>query len=147
MCSWFERFYYFLEERHEHGLIVMDETDKMLDRTFVRRMESYFTKTGTGRNRTYWIVPAPLFVSSEMTVAVQAADVCLYCINWGFRLASWGSDLKTRPEIAREFGPKLSRLQWEGEAYRDGNVFRTWGIVLVPDPYEARPVPIRSVTS
>ena len=43
----FERFYYFLEAQHEHGLIVMDESDKTLDRTFVRRMESYFTKTGT----------------------------------------------------------------------------------------------------
>jgi Protein of unknown function (DUF3800) len=143
----FERFYYFLEAQHEHGLIVMDESDKTLDRTFVQRMESYFTKTGTGRNRTYWIVPAPLFVSSEMTVTVQAADVCLYCINWGFRLAAWGSDLETRTEIAREFGPKLSRLQWEGDAYKDDNVFRTWGIVLVRDPYEARPTLIRGATA
>jgi hypothetical protein len=53
----FERFYYFLEERPEHGLIVMDESDKTLDRTFVHRMGSYFTKTGTGRNRTYGSCP------------------------------------------------------------------------------------------
>lgn len=137
----FERFYYFLEAQHDHGLIVMDESDKALDKTFVKRMESYFMKTATGRNRSYWIVPAPLFVSSEMTVAVQAADICLYCINWGFRPAAWGVDLETRPEIAKEFGPKLIRLQWEGDAYREGNVFRTRGIVLVPDPYESRPVP------
>jgi len=135
----FERLYYFLEAKHEHGLIVMDESEKKLDRTFVARMESYFTRTAIGRNRSYWIVPAPLFVSSEMTVAVQAADICLYCINWGFRPTTWPSTLARRPEIAKEFGPKIIRLQWEGDGYRDGNVFRTKGIVLVPDPYEARP--------
>lgn len=80
----FERFYYFLEARKDHGLIVMDETDRQFDRQFVQRMERYFTRTGPGRNRSYWIVPAPLFVSSDVTHAVQAADVCLYCVNWGF---------------------------------------------------------------
>jgi hypothetical protein len=138
----FERFFYFLEAKQEHGLIVMDETDKALDRKFVKRMESYFMRTAVGRNRSYWIVPAPLFVSSEMTVAVQAADICLYCINWGFRPTGSWRGLDTRNEIAREFGPKLNRLQWEGEGYREGNVFRTYGIVLVPDPYEPRPIPL-----
>ncbi len=131
----FERFYYFLEAQHEHGLIVMDESEKTLDKKFVSRMESYFTRTATGRNRSYWIVPAPLFVSSEMTVAVQAADICLYCINWGFRPVAWGKELTSRTEIAREFGPKLARLQWEGDGYRDQQVFKTRGIVLVSDPY------------
>jgi hypothetical protein len=134
----FERFYYFLEAQAQHGLIVMDETDKQLDKTFVAKMESYFTRTATGRNRSYWIVPAPLFVSSDMTYAVQAADICLYCINWGFRPPSWHSDAEIRHEIAAEFGPKISRLQWEGDGYRDGRVFRTYGVVYVPDPYEAR---------
>jgi hypothetical protein len=72
----FERFYYFLEAQAQHGLIVMDESEKTLDKKFVSRLESYFTRTGTGRNRSYWIVPAPLFVSSDMTYAVQAADIC-----------------------------------------------------------------------
>ena len=117
----------------------MDETDKQLDKRFVSRMgKNDFTKTAVGRNRSYWIVPVPLFVSSDMTYAVQAADLCLYCINWGFRPRSWPSDLETRREIASDFGPKLNRLQWEGDGYRDGTVFRTKGIVLVPDPYEQR---------
>lgn len=134
----FERFYYFLESQKQHGLLVMDESDKNLDKKFVSKMEAYFTRTGTGRNRTYWIVPAPLFVSSDMTYAVQAADICLYAINWGFRLNAW-DDMEKRPEIASEFGPKLSRLQWEGDGYRDGHVFRSWGIVYVTDPYIRRP--------
>jgi len=137
----FERFAYFLESQAEHGLIVMDESEKNLDKKFMARMESYFTRTATGRNRSYWIVPAPLFVSSEMTYAVQAADICLYAINWGFRLPSWEAGIDKREELAVEFGPKLRRLQWEGEGYRDGNVYRSWGIVFVPDPYVSRVAP------
>lgn len=57
----------------------------------------------------------------------------------GFRPRSWPDDLVARMEIAVDFGPKLSRLQWEGEGYRDGNTFKTKGIVLVPDPYKQRP--------
>ena len=79
-----ERFFYFLEAKREHGVLVMDETDKHEDRRFVARMEEYFTKTATGRYRTAWIVPTPFFVSSDMAYAVQAADLCIYCINWGF---------------------------------------------------------------
>jgi Protein of unknown function (DUF3800) len=134
----FERYFYFLEAQAQHGLLVMDESEKKLDKSFVDRMESYFTRTATGRNRTYWIVPAPLFVSSDMTYAVQAADVCLYAINWGFRPFQWNANLQTRQEIAAEFGPKLMRLQWEGDGYREGKVFRSWGIVYVPDPYSSR---------
>jgi len=128
----FERFFYFLEGQKEHGLIVMDETDKRLDKQFVARMESYFTKTSTGRNRSHWIVPAPLFVSSDMTYAVQAADICLYCLNWGFRPKDWKGKLERREEIASEFGPKLVRLQWEGDGYRDGKVFSTRGYCTCP---------------
>lgn len=133
----FERFFYFLEAQKQHGLIVMDESEKQLDKSFVGKMESYFTKTATGRNRSYWIVPAPLFVASDMTYAVQAADICLYAINWGFRRQSWGVE-EQRAEIAAEFGPKLAKLQWEGDGYKDGKVYRSWGIVYVPDPYVAR---------
>ena len=134
-----ERFFYFLEEKHEHGLLVLDEVNKAEDRRFVRRLEAYFRKTHTGRYRTAWIVPTPLFVSSDMTYAVQAADLCIYCVNWGFRLPSHGMDAPARDEIAGEFGPWVNRLQYAGEAYRDGKVYQAFGVVFVPDPYEARP--------
>lgn len=35
----FERFYYHLEARQEHGILVMDEAERTEDRRFVRRME------------------------------------------------------------------------------------------------------------
>lgn len=133
-----ERYFYFLEGKKEHGLLVMDEVDKTDDRRFVRRLEGYFGKSQTGRYRSHWIVPSPFFVSSDMAYPIQAADMAIYCVNWGFRLPSRGMDAVTREEIASEFGPWLNQLQFRGEAYRDGNVYPEYGIVFVPDPYTAR---------
>ena len=136
-----ERFFYFLEGKREHGILVMDETEKHEDRKLAVKMERYFTKTDTGRYRTAWIVPTPFFVSSDMTYAVQAADLCIYCINWGFRLPSRGMDAERRDEIASMFGRAIAELQFRGQGHRDGRVFDTYGIAYVPDPYEARPGP------
>lgn len=133
-----ERFYYLLEERQEHGILVFDETEKQNDRRFVRRLERYFSDTATGRYRSHWVVPTPFFVSSDMNYAVQAADLSIYCINWGFRLSSAGMTAPVRDEIASLSAHWLSRLQFRGEGYRDGNTFRTFGIVFVPDLFESR---------
>lgn len=131
----FERFFYHLEATQEHGILVMDEADRTEDRRFVRRMERYFTKTDNGRYRATWIVPTPFFVSSELNYAVQAADLCIYCVNWGFRLATIGMTAESREEIESLFGRWLSRLQFRGQGYRDGNVFETFGIAFVANPY------------
>ena len=133
-----ERFFYFLESEGEHGILVMDETEKRQDRRFVARMESYFTKTYNGRYRATRIVPTPFFVSSDMTTAVQVADLCIYCINWGFRLPGLGMNAERREEIANMFGRDLADLQFRGRRYRDGRVFESYGIFHVPDPYERR---------
>ena len=77
-------------------------------------------------------------MSSDMTYAVQAADLCIYCINLGFRLPLQGMNAAVRQGIADRFANWISRLQFRGEGYRDGNVFRSFGIVFVPDLYESR---------
>ncbi len=136
-----ERFFYLLDSKREHGVIVMDETEKRQDRRFVTRLERYFTKTNEGQSRTKWIVPTPFFVSSDMTYAIQAADVCIYCINWGFRLPQRGMNAERRAEIADMFGGALASLQFRGQRERDGRIFETYGIAYVPDPYEARRYP------
>ncbi|WP_312260940.1 DUF3800 domain-containing protein [Candidatus Igneacidithiobacillus taiwanensis] len=130
-----ERYFYFLEAQREHGLLVFDEVEKVADRRFIRQMERYFSKTQTGRYRTAWIVPVPMFVASDLSVPMQAADLAIYCINWGFRLPGMGMDLAVREEIAREFGPWLSQLQYRGQGYRDGRTFDSYGVVFVPNPY------------
>lgn len=133
-----ERFFCFLEARREHGLLVMDEIDKINDRRFVARLEAYFTRTWTGRYRAQWVVPTPFFVASDMACPVQAADLCIYCVNWGFRVPSIGMNAAVRTEIADEFAPWLRQLQFEGDGYRDGNVFRCYGVAFAPDPYTSR---------
>lgn len=133
-----ERFFYFLEERHDHGLLIMDESESSADQHIVRKLESYFQKTVPGRQRTTWIAPSPFFVSSEITFPIHAADVFLYCVNWGFRLPARGMNEPVRTEIAESFGPWVARLQYAGRGSRDGTSFDTWGIVYVADPYEPR---------
>lgn len=119
----------------EMGLLVMDGTDKQADRKLVRRLERYFTETMIGRQRTQWIVPVPFFVESDMAYGVQVADLCIYCLNWGWRLGNMTEP--TRPEI-EPFVRLLERIIWHGEGYRDGKVFKTHGTVFVPDPYTPR---------
>ncbi len=134
----FERYFYFLEHQRETGLIVMDATDKQDDRRFVRCMERYFTQTMAGRQRTVWIVPSPFFVESDMAYGVQTADLCIYCLNWGWRVGNMTAS--TRKEI-EPFCRLLEKDIWRGDGYRDGKVFKTWGTVYVPDPYGARGAP------
>ena len=73
-----------------------------------------------------------------MTYPVQAADLAIYCVNWGFRVPTRGMAAPVRREIADEFGPWLNQLQFRGDSYRDGIVYPEYGIVFVPDPYTAR---------
>ena len=83
-------------------------------------------------------MPTPFFVSSDTAYAVQAADLCIYCVNWGFRLPNRGMNAERRDQIATMFGVALADLQYRGQGYRDGRVFDTYGVVYVPDPYEPR---------
>ncbi|MCU0874504.1 MAG: hypothetical protein MUE50_19385, partial [Pirellulaceae bacterium] len=55
-------YFSFLERQREHGLLVVDEVEKVADRKFVRQLEAYFMKTAPGRERTVWIVSSPFFV-------------------------------------------------------------------------------------
>jgi len=134
----FERFFYFLEGKKEDGLVVMDESEKHEDRRFVRRLHNYFQRTATGRYRSTRIVPVPLFVASDMAIPVQAADLCIYCVNWAYRLPKQGMRATERLDVKALANHWIERLQYHGEGYRDGQTFTTHGIVYVPDPYESR---------
>jgi hypothetical protein len=133
-----ERYFYFLETKNEAGLMVLDETDKSEDKNFVRRIERYFTRTQTGRYRASRIVPTPFFVSSDMTSLIQAADVCIYSLNCGFRLPASGMNAPVRQEIAAEFSSWLATLRFEMQREDDTGRHRVYGITFVPDPYAGR---------
>ena len=133
-----ERYFYFLQEKQEHGLLVIDEVEKMEDRRFVRRLEKYFSRTDNGKYRSQWIVPSPFFVSSDMAYPIQAADIAIYCVNWGFRLPRIGMNAPTREWIAVKFRHWLNQLQYHGKVIRNEENFQQYGIVFVPDPYTPR---------
>lgn len=132
-----ERYFYFLEDRSETGLLVMDRTEKASDRAFMGRMERYFNDTGTGVFRAQRVVPAPLFVDSDMAYGVQAADVCIYILNWGRRLR--GMTGPVRDEV-RGFADLLEHLEWSAVRRNSGGRFQTRSVFFVPDPYRGRSV-------
>ncbi|MGE4497508.1 MAG: DUF3800 domain-containing protein [Deferribacterales bacterium] len=133
----FERFYFFLKERKEHGIIVMDEVEESEDRKFINRLHNYFLKTSVGKQRSGSIVPVPLFVSSSLSYPVQAADVCIYLINQCFRLPTQGMNAPVRQDL-KDFSGWLYDLQFKGEAEKNGSNIFMYGITYVPDPYTSR---------
>jgi hypothetical protein len=133
----FERFFYFLEKERRMGLLVMDEVEKTEDRRFVQKLHSYFTNTAKGRERARWIVPAPFFVSSDMALPVQVADVLIYALNWGYRHTK-EMTAPTRPEIAERYGPRIERFKWKGDGYDGLKTYPSFGIVCVPDLFTSR---------
>ena len=130
-----ERYFNFIAPVNETGLLVFDETDASADQHFIRQIERYFTRTQPGRFRANSIVPVPFFVESGLTRAVQAADVCIYAINWGFRLPTRGMNAEVRQEIADEFGPWILNSQTDGLAADEGGSHPWYSIVFVPAPY------------
>lgn len=132
-----ERYYHFLEGEQEQGLLVLDETDKGGDLQFLTQLQRYFTRTNKGRFRASRIVPTPFFVSSDITSPVQAADVCIYCLNWGFRIPH-GMNAVVRQEIAGEFTEWLCKLRFQMDEVTETGRRTVYGIIFVPDPYTGR---------
>lgn len=133
-----ERFFYFLEDKDASGFMVFDQIETQQDKRYIKRLRDYYTKTQNGRKRAKRICPMPLFVDSELSPCIQAADVCLYCINWGFRRPEWGFDGDRRNEIAEKYAGICGRLQYQGIAYNRGQHHPTHGIIFVSDPFPVR---------
>jgi len=95
----FERFYDYLEavSTEETGLVVFDELEKAQSRILLGQLEKYFLESPKGYQRSARIVPEPFFVHSDLTTAVQIADLAAYCLNWGLRLKNMTEP--TRSEI------------------------------------------------
>lgn len=102
----FERFYYFLEDCGPGcmGSIVFDEQDKAQSHMLLNQMEEYFMKTGNGRTRASRIVPEPFFVHSDLTTAIQLADIIAYVVSWGVRF-----NRMTKPR-REELNPLVERI-------------------------------------
>ena len=132
-----DRYALFLREKQDQGLLVMDHIENSEDRRFMQRLERYFSLTQNGRSYAQCIVPTPLFVMSDMTYAIQAADLCIYCLNWGFRLPERGMNAAVRPEITQTSGTALSALQWHGAVEKEGRQYPRFSVCYLPRLYEA----------
>jgi hypothetical protein len=84
----FERFYYFLEDKHDEprGIVVFDELDKSASHLLMDQMDKYFKKTAKGRYRASLIIPEPFFVHSDLTTGIQVVDFVAYILSWNFRV-------------------------------------------------------------
>jgi hypothetical protein len=96
----FERFFYFLEEQRieELGLVIFDELERSQCHMLIDQMSLYFRETATGRLRAGRIIPEPFFVHSELTTAIQIADLVAYVVCWGVRFGPL-KDLARRDEL------------------------------------------------
>ena len=129
----FERFFHYLEDISptEMGLIVFDEREKAQSRILLSQLEGYFLESEKGYHHSSRIVPEPFFVHSDLTTAVQLADIVGYCVNWGKRLKKMTEP--TRPEM-EEFGNMAATLQYSGKRVDEmHNEWPIFGIFYLED--------------
>ena len=130
----FERFFYYLEDGNptEMGIVVFDELEKAQCRILIGQMERYFATTGRGYIRSARIIPEPFFVHSDLTTAIQLADIIAYSINWGVRLNRMTKPM--RPDM-EEFGQYAFDLRYIGRQQdeEDGQIRPIYGITYIDD--------------
>jgi hypothetical protein len=131
----FERFFYYLEDisATEMGLIVFDELEKAQCRILINQIERYFLETEKGYQRSSRIVPEPFFVHSDLTTAVQLADIVAYCFNWGLRLKPKMIE-PTRSEI-EPFAKLAFDTRYVGKRFNeaDGTEWPCYGVFYLDD--------------
>ena len=130
----FQRFFYYLEDRSsaEMGLIVFDELEKAKSRILIHQMERYFLETEKGYQRSARIVPEPFFVHSDLTTAVQLADIVAYSFNWGTRLNKMTEE--TRKEI-EPLAEAAFNMRYVGKRFdeTDGKEWPVYGVFYLDD--------------
>lgn len=127
-----ERYDSLLKDNEETGLLVMDQVEKASDRRIGRLFSNYHLKTTNGRERAKRLVPVPLFVTQDLSYALQAADICLYAANWGCR---WDTRMTgdVRPEVQSRYEAKLKKLRFSGGGFDQARQFRDFGFIYIPE--------------
>jgi hypothetical protein len=126
----FERFYHFLEDQstQQLGLVIFDELERSQCHILVDQMSRYFRETAKGRMRAGRIIPEPFFVHSDLTTAIQVADVMAYLLAWGVRIG--GMTRERREELA-PLAELVRQLRWTAPT-ADGE-HRHWSIAIIND--------------
>ena len=137
-------FSYLFERLHSHtcdepdaqGILILDEQDKALSQRLLDQMHRYFVETRRGRQRAERLIPQPFFVHSDLTPAVQLADLVAYIANWGLR-----TERMTEPARAelRPLADRVFSLRYRHRRHRSpmshliGGERAKSGIVYIDD--------------
>jgi hypothetical protein len=149
----FERFFYYLEDmgRGALGLVVFDELEKSKSHVLIGQMSRYFLETRTGRSRAGRVIPEPFFVHSDLTTAIQVADLVAYIIAWGWDPQSTRRRIPkpARPELD-PFTTLVGRMRYFAVRARYGNPrFGIWSFAYLKDlrPRTEQPVVVTTVSA
>ena len=129
----FERFFYYLEDRPSGpmGVVVFDELEKSRCHLLVNQMEAYFLKTAKGRMRSSNIIPEPFFVHSDLTTAIQLADLVAYITSWGVQVGSMPEP--ARPEL-QQLADQVCQLRYRATREINGQEnFAVWSFAIIDD--------------
>ena len=132
----FQRIHCHVCDGSDHGVLIFDEQDKALSQALLDQIQRYFVDTERGRQRAERMIPMPFFVHSELTPAIQLADIVAYVINWGLRTSRMTEP--ARDEL-RPFADKVFDLRYQGKEIPVGprrpliRKKRIWGITYIDD--------------
>ncbi|MBK5219367.1 MAG: DUF3800 domain-containing protein [Thermoleophilia bacterium] len=123
------------QEDHDHGVLIFDEQDPALSQRLMDQIHKYFRETGRGQQRAERMIPMPFFVHSELTPAIQIADLVAYIVNWGLRLDRMPEPVR---EELKPFADRTFDLRYSGREVplkrRIGKRGKhIWGIAYIPD--------------
>ncbi len=129
----FERFFYYLEDKSSEpmGVVVFDELEKSRCHLLVNQMEEYFLKTAKGRMRSSRIVPEPFFVHSDLTTAIQVADLVAYITSWGVQVGSMQAPARKELEPLAE---RVCQLRYKAlRTINNQDEFAVWSFAVLDD--------------
>lgn len=110
---------------------VFDELEKAQSRILINQMAEYFRHTATGRRRASRIVPEPFFVHSDLTTAIQLADIVAYIVNWGVRFGTMNEPAREELSLLAE---QVLDLRHKSHQHVNGNDhFLIWSFTQIND--------------
>lgn len=123
------------QEDRAHGVMIFDEQDPALSQRLLDQIHRYFQGTDNGRHRAQRMIPMPFFVHSDLTPAIQIADLVAYILNWGLRMPRMAEPGR---EELKPFADKVFALRYKGREVQRTRRFtkrgnKIWGIAYIPD--------------
>jgi hypothetical protein len=127
----FERYFYYLEDRDQLGVVVFDELERTQSHLLIDQMARYFSREGRGEVRAGRVIPEPFFVHSHLTTGVQLADLVAYTIAWNVRVGQMNRPARNELD---PLGSIVLRLRYRAIRELEGNPnFVVWSIAVIDD--------------